>query len=171
LISLIWAQSANGVVGADGKLPWRLPEDLAHFRELTLGGTVVMGRRTWESLPARFRPLPDRVNVVISRDPSYDAPGASVVTSLPQAVDDASGDIWIGGGGEIYAAAITLADRLCITDVDLEVEGDAFAPRVGSEWREVARDPAEGWRESATGLRFRWRELRRIEPALGAGTE
>ena len=159
-VRLIWAQSANGVVGYDNTLPWRIPEDLARFRALTIGGTVVMGRRTWESLPARFRPLPDRRNVVVTHDPSYDAPGADVVTSIEAALA-LSDDIWVGGGAEIYAATMPFAETLHITDVDLEVEGDTFAPVVGPEWREVNHGE---WQTSSTGIRFRWRELARSVP-------
>jgi dihydrofolate reductase len=161
-VNLIWAQSSNGVIGADGQLPWRIPEDLAHFRELTDGGTVVMGRATWESLPPRFRPLPGRRNVVLSRDSSYDAPGATVVTSLHDALAEvAAGDVWVGGGAAVYAAALEHAERLCITDVDLVVDGDVRAPEVPDEWVEVATDPANGWHTSGTGIRYRWRELTR----------
>ena len=161
-INLIWAQSANGVIGADGTLPWRIPEDLAHFRELTDGATVVMGRATWESLPPRFRPLPGRRNVVLSRDSSYDAPGATVVTSLADALPEADdGVVWIGGGAAVYAAAMTRADRLCVTDVDLVVDGDVRAPQIPADWVEVSRDPAEGWHTSSTGIRYCWRELTR----------
>ena len=96
-ISLIWAQAANGVIGADGTMPWHVPEDMAHFKELTLGSTVLMGRRTWESFPPRFRPLPDRRNVVLTRDPSWTADGAEVVHSLDDglALDPSP---WIIGG-------------------------------------------------------------------------
>ena len=160
-VNLIWAQSANGVIGADGALPWRIPEDLAHFRELTDGGTVVMGRATWESLPAKFRPLPGRRNVVLSRDPSYDAPGATVVTSLADALTTADADVGVGGGAAVYSAALEHADRLCVTDVDLVVEGDVRAPSVPDGWVEVARDPVQGWHVASTGIRYRWRELRR----------
>jgi len=156
-VRLIWAQAANGVVGYDNELPWRIPEDLARFRELTMGGTVVMGRRTWESLPARFRPLPGRRNVVVTRDPSYDAPGADVVGSLDAALAMAD-DVWVGGGAEIYAAAMPLADRLVITDVDGDYPGDAFAPAVGPEWAEAE---VGDWQTSSSGVRYRWRELTR----------
>ena len=156
-VRLIWAQAANGVVGYDNALPWRIPEDLARFRELTTGGVVVMGRRTWESLPPRFRPLPGRRNVVVTRDPSYDAPGADVVGSLDAALALAD-DIWVGGGAEIYAAAMPLAERLVITDVDGDYPGDAFAPSVGPEWAEAE---VGEWRTSSTGVRYRWRELTR----------
>jgi dihydrofolate reductase len=154
-VRLIWAQAAGGVVGYDNTLPWRIPEDLARFRALTTGGTVVMGRRTWESLPPRFRPLPDRRNVVVTRDPSYDAPGAEVITSLDDALA-VSDDIWIAGGAEIYAATLPLADGLHVTDVDLQVDGDTFAPHVGPEW--CAADVGD-WQTSSTGIRFRWRDL------------
>jgi dihydrofolate reductase len=165
-ISLIWAQAANGVLGRAGTLPWRVPEDLTRFRELTMGATVVMGRRTWESLPPRWRPLPGRRNVVLTRDPTYDAPGAQVVTSLDAALS-ADVDVWVAGGGEVYAAALPLATRLAVTDVDVEVDGDTFAPAVGPDWRELARDPHDGgWHTSSTGLHYRWRELTRAGPAL-----
>lgn len=155
-VALIWAQAHGGVIGSGNRLPWRIPEDLARFRELTMGATVVMGRKTWESLPPRFRPLPGRRNVVVTRDPSYDAPGADVVTSLADALD--AGDVWIAGGGEIYAAALPVAHALFITDVDLEVDGDTDAPPVGPDWREVQ---VGDWQTSSTGIRFRFRELRR----------
>jgi dihydrofolate reductase len=154
-VRLIWAQAANGVVGYDNTLPWRIPEDLARFRALTTGSTVVMGRRTWESLPPRFRPLPGRRNVVVTHDPSYDAPGAEVITSVEAALALAH-DIWIAGGAQIYAATISFADALHVTDVDLQVEGDTFAPQVGPEWCAV---DVSDWQTSSTGIRFRWRDL------------
>lgn len=156
-VRLIWAQADNGVVGYDNELPWRIPEDLARFRALTTGGTVVMGRRTWESLPPRFRPLPGRRNVVVTRDGSYDAPGADVVGSLEDALALAD-DIWVGGGAEIYAAAMPVAEALFITDVDGEYPGDAFAPTVGPDW--VDAEVGE-WQTSSSGIRFRWRQLTR----------
>jgi dihydrofolate reductase len=167
-VSVIWAQSANGVIGRDGTLPWHLPEDMARFRALTTGATVVMGRATWESLPHRFRPLPDRRNVVVSRDPAYGADGATVVTSLEDAVRG-EGEVWVIGGGQVYRAALPVADRLFVTDVDLEVDGDVRAPELDAGWREVSVDPADGWHTSSTGVRYRFRELRRGEPAGAAG--
>ena len=156
-VALVWAQSRNGVLGRDGALPWHLPEDLARFRALTTGGTVLMGRATWESLPERFRPLPGRVNVVLSRDPSYDAPGAQVVTSVDDALAVAD-DVWVIGGASVYAEVMARADALFVTDVEVDVEGDAFAPTVGAQWREV--DTGD-WLTSTTGIRYRFRELRR----------
>jgi dihydrofolate reductase len=160
MLALVWAQAANGVIGRDGTLPWHLPEDMAHFRELTMGATVVMGRATWESLPDRFRPLPGRRNVVLSRDPAFTAPGATVVASLDEALAVAD-DVWVIGGAAVYAAALPRADRLLVTDIDAEYDGDVRAPVVGPEWHEVARDPAHGWHTASTGIRYRWRELRR----------
>lgn len=132
-IGLIWAQARGRVIGAAGAIPWRVPEDMKHFREVTGGGRVVMGRRTWESLPARFRPLPDRENVVISRDRDLRLDGARVVHDLDTALAG-DGSIWVIGGGEIYAAAIDRADVLEVTEVDLDVTGDTFAPRIGRDW-------------------------------------
>lgn len=157
MIRLVWAQAHDGVIGRDNTLPWRVPEDLARFRALTTGSTVVMGRRTWESLPPRFRPLPDRDNVVLTTDASYDAPGAEVVTSLDAALDR-RGDVWVAGGGAVYVAAMPRAGALHVTDVDLDVDGDTFAPVVGPEWHEVE---VGEWETSTSGVRYRFRELRR----------
>lgn len=161
MIGLVWAQAANGVIGNAGALPWRIPEDLAHFRALTTGDTVLMGRATWESLPRRFRPLPDRRNLVLTRNPSYDAPGATVVTSLEHALAAAEGELWVAGGGAVYAAALALADRVVVTDVDGDWAGDVFAPLLDDSWRQTGCEPAEGWRTSSTGVRYRFRDLRR----------
>jgi dihydrofolate reductase len=151
VIGLVWAQSANGVIGADGRIPWRIPEDMAHFSELTTGSTVVMGRATWESLPPRFRPLPERRNVVLSRDADYVAEGAEVVHDLTTALEGTD-DVWVIGGHAVYQAALVHADVLVVTEVDLEVEGDTRAPQVGEEW--VRAETGE-WRTSTKGPRFR----------------
>ncbi|HUX71528.1 MAG TPA: dihydrofolate reductase [Cellulomonadaceae bacterium] len=160
-LGLIWAQARGGVIGVDGGLPWHLPEDLAHFRRTTAGCPVVMGRATWESLPTRFRPLPGRTNVVLSRRPGFVADGATVVTDLSAALDAAGRDAWVIGGSSVYAEAITLADRLEVTEVDLEVTGDTHAPPIDSAWVEVARAPATGWHTSTTGDRYRFVSYRR----------
>ncbi|GAA0315552.1 dihydrofolate reductase [Kineococcus aurantiacus] len=151
MIGLVWAQSANGVIGAGGRIPWRVPEDLAHFSRLTAGATVVMGRATWESLPARFRPLPGRRNLVLSRDGAYEPPGAEVLTDLAAALA-VPGDVWVVGGSAVYEAALPVADVLVVTEVDLVVDGDARAPRVGPPWRPVETGP---WTTSTAGPRFR----------------
>jgi dihydrofolate reductase len=159
-LGLVWAQTPTGVIGRDGALPWRLPEDLAHFREVTDGHPVVMGRATWLSLPDRFRPLPGRLNVVLSRDPAFVASGARVAASLEAALavahDEAAsagGEVWVMGGAAVYSAALPLADVLEITEVDVDVRGDAFAPDVDPDgWRTIAGP----WLTSGTGLRYRF---------------
>jgi dihydrofolate reductase len=152
-VRLVWAQGADGVIGADGALPWHLPEDLRLFRELTTCSTVVMGRRTWDSLPERFRPLPDRTNVVLTTDPGWSADGARRAGSVAEVLEG-DDDLWVIGGGAVYAAFLPHADRLVVTDVDLDVDGDTWAPPVGAEWAAVRRDPAEGWHASSSGPRY-----------------
>lgn len=155
MITLIWAQAADGVIGQDGGIPWRLPEDMKLFKALTTGHTVVMGRATWDSLPPTFRPLPDRRNVVLTRQPDWTAEGAEPAGSLAAAVALAGeADIWVIGGAQVYAEALGLADRLVITHIDTEIDGDTFAPQVDAGWPVVARDPVEGWHDSASGLRY-----------------
>lgn len=152
-LALIWAQAHDRVIGAGGVMPWHLPEDLKHFRELTGGDPVVMGRRTWESLPERFRPLPGRDNIVVTRQPGFDAPGATVVHSLEAALsghDDAT--VWVIGGAELYGQALPLADRVEVTEIDLQVAGDTVAPALGPEWQ----GSADAWREAADGMRYRF---------------
>ena len=155
MVALIWAQSSNGVIGRDGGLPWRLPEDQQLFKRLTMGATVVMGRVTWESLPASVRPLPGRRNVVLTGDPTWHAEGVVVAGSLDTALADAGDtDVWVIGGATVYAEALPRADRVVRTDIDLEVDGDARAPVLDEQWRIVSRDPASGWLDSAGGLRY-----------------
>ena len=154
-VGLVWAQARGGVIGADGRLPWHLPEDLRLFRELTTGSTVVMGRRTWESLPDRFRPLPGRRNVVLTTDRSWAADGADRAGGVEEVLArDADGGLWVIGGGRVYAAFLPHADRVVVTDVDSDVDGDTWAPVLGPEWLRVSRTPRTGWTESATGLRY-----------------
>ena len=157
MIGLIWAQAANGVIGDRGTLPWHLPEDLARFRDLTMGATVVMGRTTWESLPERVRPLPGRDNVVLSRRPGWAAAGARVCGSLPEALAGVDGDVWVIGGASVYAAALPLADRVEVTELRDGFPGDVTAPPLDGRWRETARDPADGWLTSRGGLGYRTR--------------
>jgi dihydrofolate reductase len=159
-VALIWAQSRDGVIGADGGLPWHLPEDLALFRRLTTGSTVVMGRRTWESLPDRFRPLPGRTNVVLTSDPDWSADGARRASSVAQVLAGHD-SFWVIGGGAVYTAFLPHADRLVVTDVDVAVAGDTWAPVLGPEWRRVARTPEEGWSVSSSGPRYAVSEYER----------
>lgn len=160
MIGLVWAQTPAGVIGDAGGIPWHVPEDMAHFREVTAGGTVVMGRATWQSLPERFRPLPGRHNVVLSRDAAFEAPGATVVGDLEAALASAP-DLWVVGGGAVYAATLARADRLEVTVVDLDVPGDTRAPVIGDGWRLVAGGPGAPWRTSRTGTRYRFDTWRR----------
>ena len=152
-VALIWAQARNGVIGVDGGLPWHLPEDMALFRRLTMGATVVMGRRTWESLPDRFRPLPGRTNVVLTGDRQWSADGARPASSVEEVLAGHE-SFWVIGGGAVYTAFLPHADRLVVTEVDVVVDGDTFAPEVGGEWRLDERTPADGWTTSSSGLRY-----------------
>ena len=137
MIALVVAHSANRVIGRDGGLPWHLPGDLRRFRELTTGHTVVMGRRTYESLPDAFRPLPGRRNVVLSSDPAYRADGAEVVRDLDSALD---GRCFVIGGGTVYAQALPHAQRVYATELEAEIEGDTYFPALpAAEWRCVDR--------------------------------
>jgi dihydrofolate reductase/diadenosine tetraphosphate (Ap4A) HIT family hydrolase len=157
-VSLVVARSRNGCIGRNGDLPWRLPGDLRRFRELTTGGTVVMGRRTYESLPPAFRPLPDRRNVVLSRDPEFRPPGVDVVGDLEQALRE---DCFVIGGGSVYAQALPLADRIYETLVDSDVEGDTFFPALDAGWA-CAEESAP---VAENGYAFTFRRLER-RPAL-----
>lgn len=148
---LIWAQANNGVIGAGGGMPWHVPEDLAHFKEVTLGAPVIMGRRTWDSLPERFRPLPDRENIVITRSQDWAADGARRAAGIEDAVRGQE-RVWVIGGAEIFRQVIGDADRLEVTELDIDVDGDAFAPSVEG-WR--LADEGE-WQTSRTGVRYRF---------------
>jgi dihydrofolate reductase len=138
-IALIAAVAANGVIGAGNRLPWRLPEDLKRFRLLTTGHAVIMGRKTWESLP---RALPERQNIVVTRRPDFVATGAEVAHSFAEALARVRlpGPVFCIGGGELYRAALPFATTLHLTEIARDFEGDArFPPIARSEWRETAR--------------------------------
>lgn len=149
---MIFARAANGVIGRDNTIPWRLPEDMAHFKRLTTGWPVIMGRKTWDSLPAKFRPLPGRANIVITRQPDWNGNGAETAASLADALAlcAASDEVWIIGGAQIYAQAMPLAERIEVTEIAENVEGDAYAPPLGTEWRETARED----HVAANGMKF-----------------
>lgn len=151
-LHLILARAANGVIGNNNTLPWRLPEDMAHFKRTTLGCPVIMGRKTWDSLPPKFRPLPGRLNVVVTRQPDWQAEGALCAHSLPEAMAlcPLESDAWVIGGAEIYAQALPLASTAVVTEIDADFEGDAYAPPFGPEWTETAREQ----QVSSTGLNF-----------------
>jgi dihydrofolate reductase len=141
-VSLVAAVSRGGVIGRDGGIPWRIPEDMARFRELTMGHAVVMGRRTWESLPDEFRPLPGRDNVVVTRNPDWSAQGADRAGSIEGALElvASAPRVFVIGGGEIYAAALPYADELLLTEIDADIEGDTTFPAWNrEEFDEVER--------------------------------
>ena len=147
-LSLIVARARGGVIGANGDLPWHLKDDLKAFKKATFGCPVLMGRKTWESLP--IKPLPGRENIVLTRDWQYDAIGARVYSSFAPALNAARAialkgkfeEVFVIGGEAIYRKALPLADRLYITEVDAEVEGDAFFPQFDeSNWREISNTP------------------------------
>ena len=142
-IVLVAAVARNGVIGRAGGLAWNIPEDMAHFKALTAGGTVIMGRSTWESIPARFRPLPGRRNIVLSRQPGFAAPGAEVASALAAALalaasgpngQAAPGTVFVIGGAQVYAEALPLAHRLELTEIQQDFQGDAHFP---AGWRQA----------------------------------
>lgn len=172
VLGLVWAQARDAagrpVIGAGGTMPWHLPEDLAHFRRVTSGHPVVMGRRTWDSLPPRYRPLPGRVNVVVTRQPGW-SPGGTpvrVAGSVAEALalaraaarDTGSGEVWVMGGAQLYVATIALADRCVVTEIDAVVEGDTYAPDIPAGWAVRAGE----WATSSTGLRYRFTTCTRV---------
>jgi dihydrofolate reductase len=142
MIILIAAVAKNDVIGRDNALPWHLPEDMKHFKALTTGHAVLMGRKTWESLPPKFRPLPNRQNYVLTRDPAYCAEGATVVHSLDEARKVGAGrTAYIIGGAELYAHMLPYAQRLELTEIDATYAGDAFFPFFDrARWHEVKRE-------------------------------
>lgn len=167
MIGLIWAQAHDRVIGLDGVMPWHLPEDLAHFKSVTLGAPVIMGRKTWESLPERFRPLPGRRNIVVTRDTAWSSDGAETMFSLDEAVVraseglDSSDFIWIIGGGQIFTQSLARADRIELTEINTAIDGDSFAPELGDEWMPSQTDPLTGWHTAQSGLEYRFVRLDR----------
>ncbi|HEY8887625.1 MAG TPA: dihydrofolate reductase [Gallionella sp.] len=139
-VSLIVAMAKNHVIGVNNTLPWRLPADLKHFKTLTMGHHIVMGRKTYESIG---KPLPGRTSVVVTRNAGYSVPGVIVVNSLPAAISACGDDdeIFVIGGAELYLQAIALADRIYLTEIDLDIHGDAHFPEFNrDEWHEVSRE-------------------------------
>lgn len=160
MLSQIVALGRNRVIGAGNALPWRLPDDLAHFKRLTLGKPVLMGRKTWESLG---RPLPGRDNLVITRNPGYHAAGARVFASLDTALAACSDapEIMLIGGAELYAQTLPICDRLYLTEIDAAPDGDAFFPALDpADWRETAAEPHPA--DARHAHAFTWRTLERV---------
>lgn len=163
-LALIAAVARDGAIGRANELLWHEPQDQKHFRATTLGCPVVMGRKTWESLPARFRPLPGRRNVVVTRDAGYDAPGAELASSLEAALTLLQGTekVFVIGGGELYAAALPMADELVLTEIDAVFPGaDTFFPAHDpAEWAVAERHTQHG----ADGTPFAFVTYRRTQP-------
>ena len=165
-VGLIWAQTRDGVIGRGGDMPWKAPEDMAHFKAVTMGHPVVMGRRTWESIPARFRPFDGRTNFVLTTDPivtaQAEADGAHVFTDIDEALAAASeapgGElVWIVGGGALYESTANRADVALVTVLDLDVpDGDTFAPALPPGFENVTSDPADGFAPSERGPNYRF---------------
>jgi len=151
-LSLIAAVARNGAIGKGNQLLWQEPLDLKHLRQTTMGCPVVMGRKTWDSLPARFRPLPGRRNIVVTRDAGWRAEGAEAVTSLDAALALAADapKVFVIGGGQLYALALPRADELVLTEIDADFDGDVFFPPYRENFTEVAREA----HRSADGTRF-----------------
>lgn len=162
-VSLVVAMADNGVIGKGGTLPWRIAGDMRRFKALTLGKPCIMGRKTWESLPKK--PLPGRLNIVVTRDGDYRAEGAAVVRSLDEAMVRAGGadEICVIGGAELYRAALSRADVIHLTQVHGDIEGDTRMPLFDpAQWHETARED----HATPDGLRFSYVTL---EKALRGG--
>ncbi len=148
MLSLIAAISKNNCIGKDNQVPWHIPEDLKHFKEVTTGKAVLMGRKTWESIPEKFRPLPKRKNIVITRQKDYPVPaGVELYQEIEAALTaHPNEEIMVIGGAEIYRQTIARADRLYITEVNQVADGDAFFPEIDtSVWKEVGRENHTGF--------------------------
>jgi len=160
-INLILARAANGVIGLDGVMPWHLPEDMVHFKQQTMGAPVIMGRKTWDSIPPRFRPLPGRRSIVVTRNSGWLADGAERAGSLEQAIalckHAGAAEAWVMGGAQIYAEAEPLAQRVLLTEIEKNYDGDAWAPEFGAGWRQTARES----HVAANGIPFSFVTLER----------
>jgi dihydrofolate reductase len=159
-LNLIFAHSHNKVIGLNNSLPWHLPEDLTHFKNITWGQPVIMGRKTWESLPKKFRPLPNRTNIVITRQTDWKDNGANVVNSLEQAIELCYNETeaWVIGGAEIYAQSLQFAQRAVITEIDADYDGDSFSPNFDKSWIETHRES----HVSMTGLKYSFLTLEKF---------
>lgn len=172
-IGMIWAQSVDGVIGLDGDMPWHVPEDLRHFKAITLGEVLIMGRRTWSSFPDSVRPLPGRTSVVVSKtlsenpsDPKLQHDSVHVAADLTSAIELAaqlkSGPmIWVVGGGTLYDQAIETATIVERSVFNLNVAGDTYAPELDDSWTFTAQDPADGWHTSQSSVQYRFERWER----------
>ena len=161
MIGAIWAQAHNRAIGIHGTIPWHVPEDLALFKRVTSGHPVIMGRATWESLNPRFRPLPGRLNIVLTTNTGYIADGALTAGTLDEAISMArqhDDELWIMGGARVYDQAMSHVDSLVVTDLDLDVpDADAFAPIIDAkEFASIGAEPQHGWLLSTKGVKYRF---------------
>ncbi|MGO2541957.1 MAG: dihydrofolate reductase [Specibacter sp.] len=164
IVGMIWAQTKTGVIGANGGMPWHLPEDMAHFKRVTTGHPVVMGRRTWESFPEKFRPLPGRTNIVVTRQAGWgstpEAAGAVALDSVEEALVEAQlspggNEVWVIGGGQVYAQAAEHCNVAVVTVINTDVPGDTQAPALGPDWSFRGGSPVEGWHTAKNGTEYR----------------
>ncbi|MFO0991768.1 MAG: dihydrofolate reductase [Hyphomicrobiales bacterium] len=165
-IVFVLAMSRNRVIGANGGLPWRMPSDLKRFKALTMGKPVIMGRKTWDSLPKK--PLPGRPNIVVTRQAGYEAPGAIVAATLSEALRQAravaTDEIAVIGGAEIFNEMLPFADRIYLSEIDLEAQGDRYFPVLpAAEWKEISSETYARLEGDAAG--FKLRVLDRVGPA------
>jgi dihydrofolate reductase len=153
MVAIVVAYARDGVIGREGTLPWRLPSDMRHFRELTSEGTVLMGRRTFESIPERFRPLPQRRNLVLSSNRDYAPDGAEAFADLPAALAACGDECFVIGGETVYRETLPLAERVYATEIEERVRGDTYFPVLASEeWRCIER--SEALRENGHSFSF-----------------
>lgn len=174
MLGMIWAQGHDRAIGRGGGMAWHVPEDFAFFKAVTWGYPVIMGRKTWESFPEKFRPLPERQNIVITRNPNFQAPGAIVTDSFESAfaiaLEHTSADprndstdplVWSIGGAHFYNELIDRADGVVVTDIDVAVpDADAYAPEIPADWELIAADPSRGWHKSRKGPSYRFSAYR-----------
>jgi dihydrofolate reductase len=157
IVSLVYAISRNGVIGKDGGLPWKVSADLKNFKVVTMGKPLIMGRKTWDSLPRK--PLPGRANIVVTRNPDFKAEGASIVASATIALDvamrDRPAEVCVIGGAEIFRQMLPLATRIYLTVIDADVEGDVHLPALSKEdWREISSERHEAALGDTAGFTF-----------------
>ena len=170
---MVWAQSLDGVIGLDGDMPWHVPEDLQHFKSVTMGEVLVMGRNTWSSFPDSVRPLPGRTSIVVSKtfaedpsDPKLEHDNvhvaADLVTGLELAGELKSGPIiWVIGGGSLYDQALDIATVVERSVFNLKVDGDTYAPELDDSWTLTTQDPAKGWHMSKSSVQYRFERWER----------
>jgi dihydrofolate reductase len=146
IVSLIAAVSKNNVIGKNNDLPWHLPNDMKYFMQTTKGHCVLMGRKNYESLPEKFRPLPNRTNILVTRQANYHAPGCTIFNTIAEGVNYAQEkdetELFVIGGAEIYSGTLPIADKLYITEINANIDGDTFFPQIDkTKWREISRTP------------------------------